>query len=251
MRRSYKESDTFRRVVFIMTILLLIITQFPSLSFANTTVSEGYKSLGSVADIEPTKNWTITFNVDIDETTVTSNSVYVKKGDAKVPGVKVGLGKDKKTLVITAPNTGYLYNETYVLYIEDTIKSVYGVSMKEKVKYEFTIKTLDYSKFKVEDYFSKVEWIERDGVTSLSIYPKAYVIYTPTGHDFVKHIKTSFKLLEEKYGTDVQWKNGKSLESQYSCHVNFAGTSKVPWNIEPHRTTTDSWQMILSKCNPK
>lgn len=249
MQRGIKDSASFRRVVFIMTILLLIVSQFPSLSFANTT--DGYKSLGNVTNIDPLKKWTINFNVEIDETTVTNNSVYIKKGNHKVSGVKASLGKDKKTLVITAPYTGYLYNETYVLYLEDTLKSIHGVALKEKSKYEFTIKTLDYSKFKVEDYFSKVEWIERNGVTSLSIYPRAYIIYPQTGHDFVRHIKESFNRLEEKYGTDAQWKNTDSLNAQYACHVNFAGTSKVPWNIEPHRTTTDSWQMLLSKCNPK
>ena len=250
MQTVYQGLGMFRKVVYLLTALMLVVIGYTSTTYANAP-TDNYKSKGSVVNVDPSKVWTVTFNSEVDRATITDQTVYVMQGDKKVSGISTRLGTDKKTILISSPSRGYLYGETYTLYLEDGLKSTDGINLSEKTKYVFTIKTLDYTQYTLNEYFSKVEWIKRDGVVSLSMYPQHYIVNTPIGHDSEKHKERSFQLLRDKYSTDSEWKNTESLKAQYLCHVNFAGTDKVPWNIEPHRTTTNSWQVFLAKCNPK
>jgi hypothetical protein len=91
------------------------------------------------------------------------------------------------------------------------------------------------------DYFNSIEWIQRDGVLSLSIDHK----YVP-----LWNIADSFSIIENLFGGSSFWQNRDSLYSQYMCHVQFA-PSKNPWNIEPSRTESSWFVTVLNGCNPK
>ncbi len=106
---------------------------------------------------------------------------------------------------------------------------------------------LDY-----DEYFSSVEWIERDGEVSLSITPNSQMYDSDVPNVLMARSFHSFSLLKERFSSDYRWRNEASLEAQYQCHFTFAGMYKVPWNIEPFRTETNawSWNMITHKCNP-
>ena len=101
-----------------------------------------------------------------------------------------------------------------------------------------------------DEYFSKVEWITRNGVVSLSITPKSTLTNVDNANVLMGRAFHSFSLIENKFKSDSRWKNGGSLSAQYHCHVLAAGSAKTPWNIEPHRTETGLWKVIKGKCNP-
>ncbi len=101
-----------------------------------------------------------------------------------------------------------------------------------------------------DEYFSKVEWITRNGVVSLSITPKSTLTNVNNANALMARAFHSFSLLEKKFKSDSRWKNGGSLSAQYHCHVLAAGAAKTPWNLEPHRTETGLWKVIKGKCNP-
>ncbi|MEF7658637.1 DUF2599 domain-containing protein [Bacillus thuringiensis] len=112
-----------------------------------------------------------------------------------------------------------------------------------------SLATLDSLYLSYNEYFSKVEWITRNGVVSLSITPKSSLT-SVSGNVQMARAFHSFSLLKEKFGSDKRWKNADSLSAQYHCHVLYAGSVKTPWNIEPHRTESGIWKVIKGKCNP-
>lgn len=79
------------------------------------------------------------------------------------------------------------------------------------------------------DYFSKSVWITRD-VVSLSIYP--INLAWPSSQ-----IETAWQFIVDRHSSDSHWDNEKIMRKQFWCHVNFAGSMKTPWNIEPHKTS--------------
>ncbi|MFS0689443.1 DUF2599 domain-containing protein [Sporosarcina sp. 179-K 8C2 HS] len=108
----------------------------------------------------------------------------------------------------------------------------------------------DFNDYTFDDYFSKVEWIDRKGIKSVSIYPKETLTEWSSQEVRDKHSKRSFELLAAEFGKDTKWKNAESLYVQYKCHEVFAGSRKVPWNIEPHRSETDYKATVRKSCNP-
>lgn len=140
--------------------------------------------------------------------------------------------------------------------IKDNINIEEKVNRLELIKYIYDANLLnkereiDYSVYKLNDYFNDIEWIMRGDIVSLSIYPKAYIINTPENHSLEKHLDNSFEQIVNLYSTDVRWYNTESMKLQYKCHVAFAGNNKVPWNIEPHRKSVDYIEVILGSCNP-
>ncbi|WP_036202071.1 DUF2599 domain-containing protein [Ureibacillus sinduriensis] len=236
----------------------ITITLFSTILFAvflPSTASQAknetnYQLFGSSITNDNMKKWELIFNTNINAKTVNSNSIYVMQGANKVNGTSLTVGPDKKSVKIMPPDQGYSFGQSYTIYVEDTIKSNTGNKIKQKLAYEFSVQELDYNQYHFDDYFEKVEWINRSGVVSLSIYPKTYIVNKPVGHELLKHKELSFQLLNERFKDDSRWKNNESLKQQFACHVDFAGTSKVPWNIEPHRTTTNYWDVIVGNCNP-
>lgn len=108
----------------------------------------------------------------------------------------------------------------------------------------------DFNDYTFDDYFSKVEWIDRSGTKSVSIYPKETLTKWSNQEVRDKHSKRSFELLAADFGKDTRWMNTESLYVQYKCHEVFAGSRKVPWNIEPHRMETDYKATVRKSCNP-
>lgn len=132
----------------------------------------------------------------------------------------------------------------------EPVKTVKPVKPVEQGKPEDKLPEVKYSSMTEGDYFTKVEWIKRNGEISLSIYPKSPIKLSEVEKVDIKHVERSFELLKDRYGTDIEWDNTESLGVQYRCHVQFARDKKVPWNIEPHRTETDYTATVFAGCNP-
>ncbi|WP_368504290.1 DUF2599 domain-containing protein [Alkalihalophilus sp. As8PL] len=107
----------------------------------------------------------------------------------------------------------------------------------------FSNNTLSY-------YVSSTRWINRNGQISLSSQPKSTLTSHRNGNEALYHSATSFNLLRQKHGRDSQWRNTNSMRVQWDCHVLMARSLKTPWNIEPHRTTTDLKYTMQKFCNP-
>lgn len=126
------------------------------------------------------------------------------------------------------------YGEENVYSMYSTIYSSRGLNLKSDI----------------DDYFTKIEWIDRGGVISLSLYPSEYLLDNPNGNVAMAKASTAWGLVEDEYSSDSKWDNGKSLEAQFHCHAAAARGFKTPWNLEPHRTETDLWETMKKKCNP-
>lgn len=99
-------------------------------------------------------------------------------------------------------------------------------------------------------YYKSSKWITRNFI-SLSIEPKMYA-WTGAGgyagNAFKK--KDRWDVLVKKHSGSKNWRNSASLKAQLNCHADFAKSMKTPWNIEPHRTTTNYAMVVAKGCNP-
>lgn len=94
-------------------------------------------------------------------------------------------------------------------------------------------------------WFSKGEWITRDGKISLSL--------THTGWAYLGistgPITWSWNTVVNKFSSSSNWSNAQGMQEQYQCHVNFAAT-KNPWNLEPWRPAVGYMETTKKECNP-
>ncbi|WP_160848696.1 hypothetical protein [Pontibacillus yanchengensis] len=83
-------------------------------------------------------NWVIQLNTALDEESVHSKTVYVKKDNGEKIDVNVNLeGADR--VVVQSPKGGYETGASYTLYIDDEVLSVKGKKMKNGVFMPFMI----------------------------------------------------------------------------------------------------------------
>ncbi|BAK17762.1 alpha-tubulin suppressor [Solibacillus silvestris StLB046] len=100
----------------------------------------GYKNMGDRTGVNPTKTWYIKFNQQLDLASLNENAAYIldESGD-KIP-VGYQLSNDGKTLEIR-PQNGITYKKgaNHYLFIESTVKTKYGLQLREPVQMKFTI----------------------------------------------------------------------------------------------------------------
>lgn len=100
---------------------------------------------------------------------------------------------------------------------------------------------------KLRDAFSKIVWLERSGVWSLSLTPKNW--YETTGYNSGQ----MFNVIAIMWAKDYYWnyQNMSSMRNQFMCHWDIARTMKTPWNIEPSKADrgSDFWIPGLNTCN--
>jgi len=83
-------------------------------------------------------------------------------------------------------------------------------------------------------YFSSGQWINRNGVISLSMTPIfGYHWQDASSYDL------SWNALYNRHVYSSYWQNTSSMRKQYICHVNSAGGWKTPWNLEPSKTNVN------------
>ncbi|MEG0368163.1 MAG: DUF2599 domain-containing protein [Coprobacillus sp.] len=135
--------------------------------------------------------------------------------------------------------------EEYVIYdavkgIDNIMESFYNSNSRSLVLTE------DFQNYK--RFFSKVAWIRRDGVMSLSVY------HTIAGR---LNKEESWRLLLTAHYDDNTWyyarkgnpTSGNSMYHQYTCHVDWAGAAKNPYNLEPAKPDKGYWGFVGSACN--
>lgn len=89
----------------------------------------------------------------------------------------------------------------------------------------------------VSDFFQSAGWIERDGVWSLSLMPRAGGI----GNEGADR---TWQPVYNRFSRTVPWalyprtQVDQSMKKQYDCHFQY-GMIKTPWNLEPHKLASD------------
>lgn len=89
--------------------------------------------------------------------------------------------------------------------------------------------------------FDKVEWINRNNVWSLSVYPH----FAANGYSKDQ----AWGFLKEAHEKDYHWYNTDSMYHQFVCHYDWAGSFKMPWNLEPSKADKGYWGFVASGCN--
>lgn len=103
------------------------------------SISEIYKEWESKQNVSINKVWTVKFNYELDETTISNENIFIQHNQQNIEGIKISLNEDKKSVKVEAPVEGYKKGEKYILYIEKGIKSVTGKTLNTPVKFKFTI----------------------------------------------------------------------------------------------------------------
>ena len=93
----------------------------------------------SKEDVAVDHNWTVTFNNQLDATTVNNENFYIMYKGELVTGINVSLNADGKSVKIEAPKEGYKPGETYSLYISKAVKSANNEHLNQPIKMDFTI----------------------------------------------------------------------------------------------------------------
>ncbi|WLR50673.1 Ig-like domain-containing protein [Bacillus tianshenii] len=117
----------------VLLTVILLVASFSSLSAAAQGTE--WTPLEPRFDQPINKTWNISFNVDLQDSSVNSNTVYVKKNDGTKVDTSVSLNGD---LITVSPSGSYQYNTTYTLYVGPGIYSTKQVAMTTPVSMQFT-----------------------------------------------------------------------------------------------------------------
>jgi hypothetical protein len=98
-----------------------------------------YHNWDEKTDVDPNHNWTIKFNDELDETTITNENIFIQYNQETIEGFHISLDEDKKSVKVEAPKEGYIPGAKYYLYIKN-VKSVASKPLTTPVKLGFTIK---------------------------------------------------------------------------------------------------------------
>lgn len=127
--------------------VILVLVLFVALISSNISVYaaevEAWDQWQMKNTTNPMKEWTVKFNLEIDDKTVNGDNIYVTDDDEMlVTGIVPILENDKRTVKVTLKEQ-YKAGETYNLYITSRVKSIKGESLKRGIKMPFNIETID------------------------------------------------------------------------------------------------------------
>lgn len=121
---------------------------------------------------------------------------------------------------------------------------IHSTSQQDSVEITYLIASYSY-----DDYFYSSDWIKRDGIISLSIFPKP-LLWESGIFEWTSIRKDSWQKLLDRHINDDEFYNQNGMKDQYNCHFDFAKGSKIPWNIEPSRPDVGYIETVLNGCNP-
>jgi len=110
---------------------LCLIFVFPTLA--------GAALMDDAHNVNPNKTWTITFNKEVNPSSIHASSVYVLDQFGEKKHGAITVSSDRKSVIITAPIEGYTPSETYTLYITNSIKDDLGKPLSKNIQKKFTI----------------------------------------------------------------------------------------------------------------
>ena len=109
-------------------------------------------------------------------------------------------------------------------------------------------------------YFSRVYWQMRNdeyygpNTVSLTLSPTSVIKNDPDQN----HRSASWSLVKSECGGSKYWTNTNSMSGQFNCHYQgqvlvYRGVISPfgDWDLEPIRPSTNYFNMVANKCNPK
>ncbi|AKN30263.1 hypothetical protein Ccar_05255 [Clostridium carboxidivorans P7] len=90
--------------------------------------------------VEKDKKWTIKFTGDVGFDDVSKQGITITDSNGALVNVGIVEGEDKKTIIVTAPEDGYIQGESYILNIGSKVHSAEGKALKKEYKIHFNIK---------------------------------------------------------------------------------------------------------------
>ena len=121
--------------------LMFLLSIFTIIGLSNTVFAEGTYTNFPETNVSPLHEFTITFNLEVDGSTINDENIYVMTDNQEVVnGTMAYQERNKKSVKVLAPKEGYKVGKTYFLHVENGVKTVDGKELKNPVKMKFTIK---------------------------------------------------------------------------------------------------------------
>ena len=117
---------------------------------------------------------------------------------------------------------------------KDSINSLYSASNIMNTYEATELRSASYD-YDLNNYFNSVEWINRDGVQSLSMDPKNNVRMSSPN---LYTARMAWYTISRNFSNDWRQDNTDSMKRQFDCHVALA-KYKSRWNIEPSKKYTN------------
>ncbi|MED4454490.1 DUF5050 domain-containing protein [Metabacillus fastidiosus] len=97
-----------------------------------------FKNFKEFSNVKPNKKWTVTFNLELNESSINKNNIYVLDENGELVSAIPELSENKKQIYVQPPAELYQKGKTYYLFLEN-ILSYKGKSLKEPTRIKFTI----------------------------------------------------------------------------------------------------------------
>ncbi len=147
-------SKRFISIILLIAMLLVSFTATGAYAGGQNRNIE-FKEWEEVHLVGSFKEWTITFNEEVDESSVINDNIYVLNHFGQREETEASIGEDRKTIIVKPPRNGYSSDYDYTLYIED-ILSKSGKKLDESIIMKFfiddgiTIEEVEYQEDVVE-----------------------------------------------------------------------------------------------------
>ncbi|MEC2077503.1 Ig-like domain-containing protein [Metabacillus fastidiosus] len=144
-----------RVLTFFLAMSIAVLFAVPSVTNAESESIPAWKVFTPKTEVEIDKEWTITFNDQMEERSLYQNISVIREKDNQEIFIEPVIDQNNKKAVKLRLGRLYDFNENYVLYIKDGVKSIKGRPLKEPVKMKFQT---------VNPEFEDPKVINQDGV---------------------------------------------------------------------------------------
>ncbi|GKV66217.1 MULTISPECIES: leucine-rich repeat domain-containing protein [unclassified Sporosarcina] len=117
----------------------MVIITFILLNTQNVSAAETYKEFDSKKNVDPSHEWKINFNDNVEKETVNDKNIYITDSHGKHINLEFTIPTDKPNAVQVKSSAPYDYGESYTLFVKN-IKSSKEKLLHTAVKMSFTIK---------------------------------------------------------------------------------------------------------------
>ncbi|MDC3416115.1 N-acetylmuramoyl-L-alanine amidase [Aquibacillus salsiterrae] len=127
-----------RKIVTGLLTVIALISLFPTIVLGSTD-TDAIQTVKSYDSVQPTKEWTIEFNTEMDDESINNQTIYVEDSNQNKIPATVYLTDDKRKAKVIPPNGGYAAGETYKLTVTGQVYSTDKLLIKQGYAIEFTI----------------------------------------------------------------------------------------------------------------
>ncbi|RFU61097.1 carboxypeptidase regulatory-like domain-containing protein [Peribacillus glennii] len=120
--------------IFMAFFLLLSLISAPLMAHAEET---SYKTLPSKKNVPLDKEWTISFNNELEPASINEQNVFVLDSSGNIVSTSAYVHDNDKQVLVRPPSEGYKANTSYTLFVESDVYSKKNKLIKKPVKMSF------------------------------------------------------------------------------------------------------------------